>query len=742
MVKSAVFQKQERVHTSPLSIRHNARLIVGAITALLCLNPAGAVTVSVDGIRIFPLAYFNEFAPDTALELVNQTPGFRLQQQGGGRGLGDTGSNVLIDGIRPLPKGKSLSSLLAELPARAVERLELIPVGSRPDIDMQGYRQVVNVVTQADVPPYGEVVLDYRRQGTGDARMTNSDEGGVVLRGSADVRGHALSGKLQTKLRRQLAPGSFGSIDPNDPELTVQSSTRQHSNDFNLETGGIFVLPGKSTLLIDVRYAQRDNATTPVTHAATADSLERSSSDGQRDESLIATEFRRPLGEKLDATVSLLHTRRSSVNRSLRSVDELERASQSERTRGETAARLGLRWRPNTDLMLGAELHGAYNFLEGQSRAFENGLEQTIEGSDARVAEPRVGASFDWQWQVQRRLHLQGDLGLDTYQTEVDARSSGHGRDTSGRIAATWLLRPGTSLIVEAERSVGQLSFGQFLTSTSLTSGEVTQGASALEPRRAWVQSFRLDHRFDDKGVFDLRLTRRTTDNPIELIPLSETVLVPQNASANTLDTLSSSLALPLDNLGFDGTFFDLRGSLSRSQAIDPTTGEVRSISGSAEHSWSIGLRKEPNDTPFAWGIGVSQQQRNDSYAARSIGEQDSSPSWNGFVEWAVAPSLRLKTSVRGAVDSTSLTELYSANRRPGETPAYLSMTESERDLSLSGSLEWRPSAQLEITLSAATGQGSRSERALNEFGGLAAVPVVQQFPATPNIGLQLRLTN
>lgn len=744
MVKSAVFRNHKQVHTPSLSIGHNVGPIVGAITALLCLSPAGAVTASVDGIRIFPLAYFNEFAPDTALELVNQTPGFRLQQQGGGRGLGDTGSNVLIDGIRPLPKGKSLSSLLAELPARAVERLELIQVGSRPDIDMQGYRQVVNVVTQADVPPYGEVVLDYRRQGTGDARMTNSDEGGVVLRGSTDVRGHALSGKLQTRLRNQLSPGSFGSIDPNDPELTVQSSTRQHSNDLNLETGGIFVLPGKSTLLIDVRYAQRDNANTPVTNASadTADSLERSSSDGQSDESLIATEFRRPLGDKLDATVSLVHTRRSSISRSLRSVDELERASESERTSGETAARFGLRWRPSTDLMLGAEVHGAYNFLEGQSRAFENGLEQMIEGGDVRVAEPRAGASFDWQWQVQRRLNLQGDLGLDTYQTEVDAASSGRGRDASGRIAATWLLRPGTSLIVEAERSVGQLSFGQFLTSTSLTSGEVTQGASALEPHRAWVQSFRLDHRFDDKGVFDLRLTRRTTDNPIELIPLSETVLVPQNASSNTLDTLSSSLALPLDKLGFDGTFFDLRGSLSRSQAIDPTTGEVRSISGSAEHSWSIGLRKEPNDTPFAWGIGVSQQQRNDSYAARSIGEQDSSPSWNGFVEWAVAPSLRLRTSVTGAVDSTSLTELYAANRRPGGMPAYVSTTESERDLSLSGSLEWRPSAQLEITLSAATGQGSRSERALNEFGGLPAVPVVQEFPATPNIGLQLRLTN
>ena len=723
-----------------------APMVCIALTAgLLYPNRTNAVTVAADdGVRVFPLAYFNEFAPDTALELINQTPGFRIRQQGGGRGLGDTGSNILIDGIRPLPKGKSLSSLLAELPARSVERLELIRVGARPDVDMQGYEQVVNVVTSADTRPYVEAKLRYRRQGTGDARMTNSDEGRLVLRGSGHYRGHALTAKLESDERRELSPFRFGAIDPGNPELTVSSSTQRTSNNLELETGGLFLLPGKGSLSIDVRYAERSNAGKPVTRA-TADipaSVERVVSDGNNNDSLLAAEYRRPFGGTLDAIAGVVHTRWNSSSRSLRRTDTLERSSLNEQTGGEAAVRFGLQWRPGIRLMLGAQVHGAYNFLEGQSRAFENGLELAGSGDAVRVSEPRAGAGIDWQWQAHRRLSLLGDLGLDTYETEANATTAGRGRDASGRLAAVWAFRPGTSLTIDAERSVGQLSFGQFLTSTSLTSGEVTRGASALEPPRAWIHSLRLDHRFADKGVFDLRLTRRTTDNPIELVPLSDTAVVPQNAVANTLDTLSSKLALPLDPLGFDGTFVDLTGSLSHSEAIDPTTGERRSMSGAAEHAWSIGLRKEPNATSFAWGIRLSQQQRNDSYAARSIGRQQGSPTLSGYIEWAPAASLRLKTSVSGATDSTSLTELYAANRTPGGMPAYISTTESQNDLALSGSLEWRPSEQFELTLTAASGRDSRSERSLQAVGGMPALPEVQTFPATPSVALEFRLTN
>lgn len=719
-----------------------ARLLL--TTALLSLNPAGAVTIlDDDGVRVFPLAYFSEFAPDNALELINQTPGFRVQQQGGGRGLGNTDSNVLIDGIRALPKGKSLSSLLAELPARSVERLELISVGARPDIDMQGYEQVVNVVTLADTRPFAEALLRYRRQGTGDTRMTNGDEGAVMLRGNGRFHGHALAAKLETDARRRYSPDSFGAIDPDDPELTVSSSTRRQRSNLGLETGGLFALPGKGSLSIDLRYAQRDNTSNPVMRTAdTPENLEQTSGDSDNDESLFAAELRRPVGATLDAIVGLVHTRRNSASGSLRRIDSLERSSLNEQTSGETAGRVGLQWRPGADLMLGAEVHGAYNFLEGRSRAFENGTELALSGGDVRVAEPRTGASIDWQWQAHERLNLLGDIGLDVYETEANSATAGRGRDASGRVAAVWTLRPGMSLTVDAERSVGQLSFGQFLTSTSLTSSEVTQGASALEPPRAWVHSLRLDHRFADKGVFDISLTRRRTDNPIERVPLSDMAVVPQNAFANTLDTLSSSLALPLDGFGFDGTFVDLAGSLSHSDAIDPTTGENRSISGSAEHSWSIGLRKEPDATPFSWGVRLSQEQRSDVYSARRSGGQQGSPAWTGFVEWVPVPSLRLKTSVTGATDSTSVTELYAANRTPGGMPAYLSTTESANDLSLSGSLEWRPTEQVELTLSAASGQGSRSERSLQAVGGMPAVPVLQAFPGTPSVTLQLRLTN
>lgn len=44
--------------------------------------------------------------------------------------------------------------------------------GSRPDLDMQGYRQVLNVVTLSSTPPFVEGTLAYTRQGSGDPSIS------------------------------------------------------------------------------------------------------------------------------------------------------------------------------------------------------------------------------------------------------------------------------------------------------------------------------------------------------------------------------------------------------------------------------------------------------------------------------------------------------------------------------------------------------------------------------------------
>ena len=82
-------------------------------------------------------------------------------------------SNILIDGARPPPKGKSAREQLDEMPVAGVALIELIDAGTRLDIDMQGYPQVINVITVENRPAYYEVTTEMQRSGTGENDQEN-----------------------------------------------------------------------------------------------------------------------------------------------------------------------------------------------------------------------------------------------------------------------------------------------------------------------------------------------------------------------------------------------------------------------------------------------------------------------------------------------------------------------------------------------------------------------------------------
>jgi hypothetical protein len=56
----------------------------------------------------YDAAYFQQFNPQTALDMVNQTPGFSLNGGDDRRGFSGAVGNLLIDGVRPSTKSQSL----------------------------------------------------------------------------------------------------------------------------------------------------------------------------------------------------------------------------------------------------------------------------------------------------------------------------------------------------------------------------------------------------------------------------------------------------------------------------------------------------------------------------------------------------------------------------------------------------------------------------------------------------------
>jgi len=95
--------------------------------------------------------WFAQFRPQTALDMVRQVPGFRLENNATTRGYGNALGNLLINDRRPAAKQDQPLDILARIPANLVERIELIR-GPVREIDMQGQSSLINIILHEDVP--------------------------------------------------------------------------------------------------------------------------------------------------------------------------------------------------------------------------------------------------------------------------------------------------------------------------------------------------------------------------------------------------------------------------------------------------------------------------------------------------------------------------------------------------------------------------------------------------------------
>lgn len=139
--------------------------------------PAGAPQ---QGVISYPPAFFADFQPANASEMIPRIPGFTLESGDSVRGYEGSAGNVLIDGERPATKSENLDQVLRRIPASRIERIDLIR-GGAPGVDMQGKAVIANIVRK----PGGGF------RGVAAAALNNSWDGRHVpslrLEGSGDI---------------------------------------------------------------------------------------------------------------------------------------------------------------------------------------------------------------------------------------------------------------------------------------------------------------------------------------------------------------------------------------------------------------------------------------------------------------------------------------------------------------------------------------------------------------------------
>src|SRR5690606_35398951 len=139
-------------------------------------------------------------------------------------------------------------------------------------------------------------------------------------------------------------------------------------------------------------------------------------------------------------------------------------------------------------------LEGAFNYLDNSGQLYNlvgaDYVVVPLPGTDSRVEERRAEASLVHGRALSDRLTAQGSLGVE-YSELAQSGANGTTREfvrPKGFVALSWGFLEGWDATFRLERAVGQLDFGDFVTSVGLSSDQQqTDGGNPnLVPEQSW----------------------------------------------------------------------------------------------------------------------------------------------------------------------------------------------------------------------------------------------------------------
>jgi len=577
-------------------------------------------------IRYAP-AFFDPFNPVTALDMVRQVPGFSIETVGSQRGLAGGFGNVLVNGEQPAGK-TNIGRLLRRIPVNDVERIELIrePI---PGIDMQGLPRVVNVITRRG----GGVSGAWR------ARITRVPGGRVSPSGEASATLPALGGEL-----------TLGVDYEDEPERRIEDETRstpagdllrlERSTGRNTEQQVspslryVRGFEGGHSLEIDAAASYAEFGRQRFRERTGPDdeplSFENNTAEITIERLDVSADHTRVLTDVLQ--LSLTGVQRLSRREDVDEVDEVDAAGAPDESflvlddteDGESILRGQLDWTPSDTHAFELAAEGAFNFLEGDFRLFEGApaerTEIEVPGSAARVEEVRADLSAQHVWRLRDAVTLESRLAVETSEISQSGDISRSRRFTFAKpyVSAAWTPDEQTQWRLTAEREVGQLDFGDFVSEVDLRNEATDFGNPELEPERTWSLQGVYERRFAERGSLSLTLTHEWIEAVEGNVPFNGED-APGNLGDATLVRFSFDATLPLDAIGLTGALFSPSLTLQDSKVTDPVTGETRPLRFREDWAASIDFRQDFARQGVSWGFDWFVQADSISYRLDQI---------------------------------------------------------------------------------------------------------------------------
>ena len=217
----------------------------------------------------YDAAFFAPSAPQTALDIARLVPGFNLDLGDVEvRGFAQAAGNVVINGSRPSTKSESLTSILRNIPAGQVVRVEVGP-GTLYGAEYATRSQVLNVILSEVSGIDGNITESFRRLYTGRI-VPDASASAIIRRGE-----HSINLSAGTSNVLNLEEGTDQLTDPDTGDFIEHRRKHNSYRDFNpfISANWAFEQASDKSMHVNARwspgsfYLTQDNHVTPASRA-------------------------------------------------------------------------------------------------------------------------------------------------------------------------------------------------------------------------------------------------------------------------------------------------------------------------------------------------------------------------------------------------------------------------------------------------------------------------------------------
>ena len=632
----------------------------------------------------YPAAYFEEWAPVTAQDMMDRIPGLSSGGGsrggfssggrgrggpgggGGGRGFGSGsgGSEILINGKRTAGKNNSTGSQLGTITADQVNYFEIIR-GTSGELDVRGSGQVVNVVLFEEL---SSSTIQYEASIEMAEDDTFSPAGNISFSGQRGGFDYQLSARTNDVYFRNISKENsiLGDFSPND-RIREDRATDGNSATLNMNLG--YDINAKSSARFNAQLGE-GNGETDLFRRTTDLKVNPNTLDRQRETSPSGTEdweiggdyeYNTNGGDRFKVLfISNSATRLNTRERFNQFDDGSESKDLFLDTSSTTKERI-LRGSFTFDIFEGQdiELGGerAQTILDSSlalglassagipSPAFGGLVPVLINNANSSVEEVRYEPFAIHNWIINSSMTLETSLLYETSEITQsgDVTKKRDFDFVKPKVDFRYNLTPTIQLRGTIEKVVEQLNFSDFVAATDSQdiNSDVQSGNANLRQEWYWNYEINSEYRLpNDIGVLSARAYFEDWHDRIERLDVTTSEDTLLSANGNIGDgtkyglELNSSVRMRMINM--PNLLVTSSISVEDSKITDPFLGTQRRFLFSNRGRSLLGFR---HDIP-KWNLnyGVSWNNSFDGNRTRididDIELSAGDPYWQSFVEW------------------------------------------------------------------------------------------------------------